>query len=457
MRIRIRGPRRIRVDDPVDAPIDDNHIWLGVEAEKRRQLAHTIDDLPPVEHQRLVGDLTGDEQVEIAQLERPEGTVHRRHRHPMRARVRRVDVGRGRIVELTIGVGRERVTGGDLAEVDGRLVDRQLAMRRDVADHVNGQALAVDRVHGAGGDPITVCVLQVLVDPVLGGVGQLVEIELPRADLQRRGLVVDRVSIDSDVVERVVGADGLLLLVCVFERRKIPQPKVVDRDLVVLHVGQRQRLVACEVAHGHVRQPVRRAGAGDLTVDVGQLVCLRVRRRESGLDDRGIDLADQQERHPDQRRRDGEPEPSQPDVDEEGPGQNHRGARQERDDRQPGVDIRVGGAPDDVAVVRIQEVVTAEPHPRREHEGEDGEQRRQMRDRRRRQVEVEGLAAPRVHEADQKGGQESESERPVDDRVQERQRQQIEGDVLPEHRVGDAGRPGVLEHRQVLPLGAGPA
>src|SRR5712692_6940599 len=78
-----------------------------------------------------------------------------------------------------------------------------------------------------------------------------------------------------------------------------------------------------------------------------------------------------------------------------------------------------------------------------------------MRDRRRTQVEVERVAAPRVDDANQKRSQETQAQRPVDDRVQEGQRQQIKGDVLAQDRVGDAGRLGVLEQSQALPLGAG--
>src|SRR6266851_3945088 len=78
-----------------------------------------------------------------------------------------------------------------------------------------------------------------------------------------------------------------------------------------------------------------------------------------------------------------------------------------------------------------------------------------MRDRQRAQVQVERIASPCVDDRDQERGQETQAKRPVGDRVQEWKRQQIEGDVLPQHLVSDSGGPGVLKERETLPLGAG--
>jgi len=105
--------------------------------------------------------------------------------------------------------------------------------------------------------------------------------------------------------------------------------------------------------------------------------------------------------------------------------------------------------------VGVQEVVAADPHPCRQDQCEKRQQRRDVSDRQRTEVEVEGVAAPRVDDANQERSQETQPQRPVDDRVQEGQRQQVEGDVLAQDRVDDAGRFGMLEESQALPLGAG--
>ena len=79
-----------------------------------------------------------------------------------------------------------------------------------------------------------------------------------------------------------------------------------------------------------------------------------------------------------------------------------------------------------------------------------------MGDRHRTQIQVEGVASPRVDDPDQQRGQEAQAERPVHHRVEEGEHQQIKGDVLTEHSLGDASGLRVLEQRQALPLGPGP-
>jgi hypothetical protein len=104
--------------------------------------------------------------------------------------------------------------------------------------------------------------------------------------------------------------------------------------------------------------------------------------------------------------------------------------------------------------VRVQEVVAADPAPGREAQGEDAEQDREVRDGARAQVEIERVPSPGVESADQQRAHENEAQGPIDDRVQERKRQQIEGDVLAEHRVGDSSVGRVLVEGQRLPLRA---
>jgi hypothetical protein len=65
-------------------------------------------------------------------------------------------------------------------------------------------------------------VLQVLVDPVLGRRRQLRDVQLAGADLELLILPRDRVPVDVNVAERVIGAYRLLLLIDVPERQVIP-------------------------------------------------------------------------------------------------------------------------------------------------------------------------------------------------------------------------------------------
>jgi hypothetical protein len=105
----------------------------------------------------------------------------------------------------------------------------------------------------------------------------------------------------------------------------------------------------------------------------------------------------------------------------------------------------------------VEQVIAADPGPGREARGEYSEEDREVRDGARAQVEIERVPSPRIKGADQQHGHEVEAQRPVDDRVQERQRQQVKRDVLAEHRVGGSSRRRMLEEGQRLPLRAGAA
>ena len=196
-----------------------------------------------------------------------------------------------RVIEFAVGGWGKNVIVGQLAEVDRRLRDLERAGRRYIADHVGGQPLADDRVHGACGGAIAVCVPEVDVHPVLCGGREFRGVHLSRADLELLILTVDHVAVDVDVVEGVVRADGLLLLIRLLQRDVVPQPQVVDRRLIVLHVLGGERLVAREVAHANVGEPVGRARAGYLALYVRELIRLGVRGDGNALHDRGVRLS----------------------------------------------------------------------------------------------------------------------------------------------------------------------
>ena len=104
-----------------------------------------------------------------------------------------------------------------------------------------------------------------------------------------------------------------------------------------------------------------------------------------------------------------------------------------------------------------EEVVAPEPGPGRDGSGEQRQQHRHVPQGAGSEPEVEAVAAPGVEAEDDQGGQEAETQRPVHDRVPERQRQEVEAHVLSEHRLRDARRPAVHEEGQRLPLAACPA
>ena len=74
---------------------------------------------------------------------------------------------------------------------------------------------------------------QLLVDPVAAALGQFLDVELARGDHHLLHRSVDHVAVDVDVGKIVVGADLLDLPQGVLQRAPVPQPDVLERQLVV--------------------------------------------------------------------------------------------------------------------------------------------------------------------------------------------------------------------------------
>ena len=107
------------------------------------------------------------------------------------------------------------------------------ALDRHVPEDQRRQPLGrepVDRVHR---DAVAVGVDQLFVDPVAAALGQLLDVQLARRQHHLAQRAVDRVAIDVDVGEVVIGADFLELPQRVLQRAPVPEPDVLERRLVV--------------------------------------------------------------------------------------------------------------------------------------------------------------------------------------------------------------------------------
>jgi hypothetical protein len=115
-----------------------------------------------------------------------------------------------------------RRRSGQIGEVHPRLSDRKIRIAVDAADQVVGLALGRDRVRLHRGQPITVGEDQVLVGPGPGGVRKLADGQRSARQHQLALLAPNRVAIDVNVVERVVLAQGLLLVEREQQRTVVP-------------------------------------------------------------------------------------------------------------------------------------------------------------------------------------------------------------------------------------------
>jgi hypothetical protein len=160
------------------------------------------------QHAALGRDVVGEQR-----LERPEADAEQRlapersHGDAAGAVVDRVDVVfAARIVELLGGRVDEHVLLGEVAEVDARLVDREIDRRlgRQVLDEEDGQPLGRDLVDRAQRDAVAVREGEVLVDQVrLGRLFELArarEHDLPCFAIDPVAVVVGR---DEVVMRRI--------------------------------------------------------------------------------------------------------------------------------------------------------------------------------------------------------------------------------------------------------------
>ena len=148
LRIGIVVAGGVGVLDPVDVPVEQHRVGIGVEAEEGSGLGHP-GLYAPIEHQSgLIGDLIGDEQVDVTE---PDGEHHLveevRQLHPAVALVVGLDVGPVGQLEVDLGlfgVG-HHVAGVVEPEVDGWLGHRgqpAVGDRRHVAHGELGVAVA---------------------------------------------------------------------------------------------------------------------------------------------------------------------------------------------------------------------------------------------------------------------------------------------------------------------------
>ena len=344
---------------------------------------------------------------------------------------------------------------GQFAEVDRRLGHRQIDRRhrRDVADEERRQALARDLVDGTERQPVAVGEGQVLVDPVAAG--QRVGVQLARRQHDLAVLAVDPVAVVVDGDEVVVGADLLDLAEGVLQRLVIPERHVAQRHRVGVEVAAGQRRVAGQLALLHPLEREGVAGRGDVVGDVGRFARLLVRRHDEALQGGGIDGA--ADRH-EEAQAEGRHERPQPHLRHliRGQADADHGRRHQRvGGGHASVDVDVGGAGDQARRHR-QHLGNRQPRAGSDRHQPAGRQRGQVRRRRRTQLQ----AALHAHaqepgaEVDQADADGRQSEQQPDQRMEaapERQPEQIEADVVAEHRIGLAERHRVPEHEPRLP------
>ena len=168
---------------------------------------------------------------------------------------------------------------------------------------------------------------------------------------------VQRVAVDPERREQVVGADALQALEGLQRdgRVGVPLPDVGDGRARQHGLAGADRGVWPRMVHVHVVQPVGGAGGRDVALDVRRLERALGRRHLQRLQQRRVDDADDQ-RHegPDPDGEHRQRPALAADVEEEDARREDRDVDQQQLGRQPGVHVGVAGAVD-VAVLRVDE------------------------------------------------------------------------------------------------------
>ena len=254
-----------------------------------------------------------------------------------------------------------------------------------------------------------------------------------------------RIAVDVDVLEGVVGPDLLQLPEGLLERLPVPKADVVDGVLVRLDVRHRQRRVRVVGANVDPIEAEGYAGEVDVALEVGLL-----ERQLVGLDHEALDR--DRQHHPDHQHR-AEKAAGEREHEARPAGRDHRiGGEREQDrqqrrtpEREPGdVDRGVAGA-EHRPRRRGQKTVAVEHVARgpgeQEQDGvgqhvvEHGPGRHDPDPR-----AVADQPRPAVGDEQHRGRREGEHRDRVLDPVEERQLEQIEADVAPVERVGLAER-----------------
>ena len=243
--------RRVPVEDPDEpALLRNGEIRIRVPFDEIRQVREALAHVA-VEHHAagLVGESREQDVVFAFANGGREAHRQRMDREAAFALVMRSHVLVFlRVVELFLVRGDEDRIVRQFAVVDFGLFDpdvRDLDDRRRVLDQQDGQALRGSPVHLGRHDAVAVRVDPVAVDPVAGFAGQGVHIDLARREQELLDLAVDLVAIDVHVREAVVEPQGLQLGNRVGVGLFVPQPDVVDQRRVGLDV-QRGRIAQLE-------------------------------------------------------------------------------------------------------------------------------------------------------------------------------------------------------------------
>jgi len=382
----------------------------------------------------------------------------RGERHAARSAVPGGDVLlAARVVELGRLGPDDHVVARQLAEVDARLVHRDAGRGRrgQILHEEDGQALRIDLVDRAEREPVAVRVGQTLVHPRPARQAGRVELACRQHHLAK--LTVDPVPVVVHRDELVVGADLLELRERVEQRLVVPQPHVLEGGRVVGDVGLRELSLAGEGPGLHLVQPERAACGGDVVLNVGRLAHLLVRVDVETLEQRRVPLPGDGhgEVGPDGGRH--RPEPGA-----EGVEHGEAGAEDGHDhDHQrcghAGVHVGVARAVEDRARGVDQVLRALQPGPPGQEQEQDGAEQRQVAPRAGGEGERAGEAArdaagQQVHAAGRQAGDDDERLQQAPQELLDRQREDVEADLVPEEGVRLAEGHAVAPREPRLPL-----
>ncbi len=450
-RVRKQVRRRVGVEDPDDAALVDDGIHVAVVGEERRQAPDHAADVAAPEDARLVREAARQKDVPVAEVigkeEPPQQGVHRD------ARLAGVMGGAGarlgRIVELVLPGLDEDVVVGQFAEVDARAgeVDRHRRLRRDVLDPHLREALAGDGVDGAHAQAVPVGVGEVEVDPRAALRGQELGIEFPRRHVDLAVAAVHLVAVDRHAREPVVRPQALQLLIGRPQDAPVPEADVVEGARLALEVLQGEVAGGGELADLDLVQAVGVLRRADVVAEVLLLQVefvrddvepLHAHRCEAHEDD--VQARDQQE------SRDGHLGPHAQAAPQREHGRQDADGHHHVVGQQADLVVDVADAEDD-APGRVRQGEAVEPVTERQPREEDCPEKGKV-DRGRPRDPGEGHSDAAAEEVGRAGPQQAQRRQGQDEvlqRLQHRQREDVEPRVVAEDRVGPVEVGGVQE------------
>ncbi len=274
---------RVGINDPIQPAVAaDDNIRILVIAEEWSQLLHSFPDIPVQQDSALTGNVAGKQYSSRAQTNsKSESPQQGSKLYASLALVSVISIAlAGRVIEFVNQSVDDSVGIGALPVVDAGFHNLKIgfAPGRNIRYPEFRELLPRDFTHRAYHNPVSVGVLQMIIDPV--PVLRQAHIQLPSGKQHFSVFTVNPIPPHIGVVEHIIRPHLLQLAVSLKDQTRIPQSDVADGALVGLKILLGQILGAAEPQFLEAVDRIGQARHLDMVFNIRPLAGKFVRRNQ---------------------------------------------------------------------------------------------------------------------------------------------------------------------------------